>query len=68
MLSVMNEKKAFRKTHLTWTLIFTLSIVFVVAVVAGAVFMVEKNRITRQFDGDLVRTAEFIEKDSALQA
>lgn len=62
MSSVMNEKKAFRKTHLTWTLIFTLSIVFVVAVVAGAVFMVEKNRITRQFDGDLVRTAEFIEK------
>ncbi|MCD6551461.1 HAMP domain-containing sensor histidine kinase [Thermotoga sp.] len=62
MLSVTNEKRAFRKTHLIWTLIFTLSIVFVVAAAAGAVFIVEKNRITRQFDGDLIKTAEFIER------
>ncbi|PLV59130.1 HAMP domain-containing sensor histidine kinase [Thermotoga sp. KOL6] len=62
MSFVTNEKEAFKKTHLTWTVIFTFSILLVVAIAAGIIFVAEKNRITRQFDGELMRTLEFIEK------
>ncbi|MDK2898613.1 MAG: two-component system, OmpR family, manganese sensing sensor histidine kinase [Thermotoga sp.] len=62
MLPVTNEKKAFRKTQLIWTAVFTLSIVLIVAITVGAVFIVEKRRITTQFDGELRRTADLIER------
>ena len=62
MSYVTNDEKLFRKTQLLWTAIFTVSIVLVVGIAAGFIFFLERNRIARQFDSELLNTANLIER------